>query len=476
MTEFGWILPLLGYGLTLSLLPVVLLSKTRQPVSSVAWILAIVFVPIGGAVFFLLVGLHQPDRRKASRQRSIDELAARRLASPDDARPPSDGDRPEAQRLMRLVQRLVHAWPSSGNHVELLTDTNRTLGLIEQTLLHARESIHLEYYMWRPDRTGTRVRDLLIQRAREGVRVRFLYDAFGSFWLTQRFLRPMREAGIHVATFLPGQSLRERLSFNLRSHRKLVVVDGHIAFTGGMNIGDEYLGRTREAGFWRDAHLRIVGPEVAQHQRVFAEDWFYATDERLEYVAPFPARPTFGDVVAQTIASGPADDVSIVQSVMLEAIGEARDHLLLTTSYFVPPTAILAALENAAYRGVRVRLLLSGRRNLSWPLLAGRAAYDALLRAGVEIFEYQRGLMHAKTLTIDGHWSLVGSANVDCRSMFLNFEAGVALYDVAIAERLERQFDEDARDSKRIDPTMWAQRSRLHVVGENFCRLFTPVL
>jgi len=377
---------------------------------------------------------------------------------------------------MRLVQRLVNAWPSSGNDVELLIDTNRTLGLIEQTLLHARESIHLEYYMWRPDRTGTRVRDLLIARARDGVRVRFLYDAFGSFWLTKQFLSPMRKAGICVATFLPGQTIRERLSFNLRSHRKLVIVDGQVAFTGGMNIGDEYLGRARDTGFWRDAHLRIVGPEVAQHQRVFVEDWFYATGERLEHVEPFPARPTNGTVVAQTIASGPSDDVSIVQSVMLEAIGEARDRLLLTTSYFVPPSAILTALENAAYRGVRVRLLLSGRKNLSWPLLAGRAAYDALLRAGVEIFEYQRGLMHAKTLTIDGHWALVGSANVDCRSMFLNFEAGVALYDAPIAARLERQFDEDARDSHRIDAATWAQRPRLHIVGENFCRLFTPVL
>ena len=161
---------------------------------------------------------------------------------------------------------------------------------------------------------------------------------------------------------------------------------------------------------------------------------------------------------------------------MLEAIGEAQERLLLVTSYFAPPTTIVAALENAAFRGVRVRLLVSGYMNLRCPLLAGRSAYDSLLKAGVEIFEYQRGLMHSKTLTIDGHWSLVGSANVDCRSMFLNFEAGVAMYDKEIASQLEQQFERDARDSTQIMPDVWALRSRIHVIRENFCRLFTPVL
>ena len=343
-------------------------------------------------------------------------------------------------------------------------------------ILNARESIHLEYYIWQPDRTGTRLRDLLIRKAREGVSVRFLYDGFGSFWLTKRFLRPMREAGIQIATFLPGQTFRERWSLNLRNHRKIAVVDGRVAFTGGMNIGDEYIGRSSAIGFWRDAHLRVIGPEVRRHQLVFAEDWLFATGEVLPDTESFPPTPTAGTVTAQTVSGGPEEETSVFQALMLAAINEAQDRLLLVTSYFAPPTAIITALENAAFRGVRVRLLLSGRLNHVGALLAGRAIYDSLLNAGVEISEYQRGLLHSKTLTIDGHWSLVGSANFDCRSLFLNFEAGVILYDERLAQQLEQQFEQDAKDSIRINPADWDRRPWFHIVAENLCRLFTPVL
>ncbi len=476
MTLFDWLLSLLGYGLTLLLLPVVLLLKKRQPVSSVAWMLAIVFIPIAGAVLFLVFGINRIERRKASKQRSNEQLAEQRPQRLEHERQPRDTDRLETRRLMRLTQRLTETWPTSGNDIELLTDTNRALGLIEQALLNARESIHLEYYIWQPDRTGTRIRDLLIRKAREGVRVRFLYDGFGSFWLTKRFLRPMREAGIQIATFLPGQSFRERWSLNLRCHRKIVVVDGRVAFTGGMNIGDEYIGRSSEFMFWRDAHSRVVGPEVWRHQLLFAEDWYFATGEVLPDTESFPPPLATGTVTAQTVNGGPESELSVFQALMLAAINEAQESVLIVTSYFAPPTAIVVALENAALRGVRVRLLLSGRRNHLLTLLAGRAIYDSLLKAGVEIAEYQRGLLHSKTLMIDGHWSLVGSANVDCRSLFLNFESGMVLYDERIAQQLEQQFERDLQDSTLINPEDWERRPWLHIVGENLSRLFTPAL
>ena len=476
MTLFDWLLSLLGYGLTLLLLPVVLLLKKRQPVSSVAWMLAIVFIPIGGAVLFLLFGINRIERRKVSKQQSAEQLAEQHPQRLEHDRPPRDTDRLETRRLMRLAQRLTDAWPTCGNDIELLTDTNRTMGLIEQALLSARESIHLEYYIWQADRTGTRFRDLLIRKAREGVRVRFLYDGFGSFWLTKRFLRPMREAGIQIATFLPGQSFRERWSLNLRCHRKIVVVDGRVAFTGGMNIGDEYIGRSSTSVFWRDAHLRVIGPEVWRHQLVFAEDWYFATGEVLPDTESFPPPAAIGTVTAQTVSGGPESEPSVFQALMLAAINEAQERVLIVTSYFAPPTAIVVAMENAALRGVRVRLLLSGRLNHFLTLLAGRAIYDSLLRAGVEIAEYQRGLLHSKTQTIDGHWSLVGSANVDCRSLFLNFEAGMVLYDERIAQQLEQQFELDMQDSILINPEVWVRRPWFHIVGENLCRLFTPAL
>ncbi len=476
MSYLPWIISSLGYVVTLLLLPVVLLVKKRQTASSVAWMLAIVFLPIGGAVLFLLFGINRVERRKSSKQQAALQLAGRMPEPSEHVWLPGDDQPPEQRQLMRLAQRVAGTLPTHGNEVELLTDTNRMLGLIEQAILSARETLHLEYYIWQPDHTGTRLRDLLIQKAREGVRVRFLYDGLGSFWLTQRFFQPMRDAGIQVATFLPGQTFRERWSLNLRNHRKIVVVDGRVGFTGGMNIGDEYLGRNPVYGFWRDTHLRLVGPVVWQLQHVFAEDWYYATGVVLTRDEAFPTVEAQGDVTAQTLAGGPDNDAEVFHALIFAAINEAKDRVLLVTSYFVPTAAIAEALEGAAYRGVRVRLLLSGRLNHVSTLLAGRSNYEGLLKSGVEIHEYQRGLLHSKTLMIDGHWSLVGSANLDCRSLHLNFEAGVVLYDKRLAEQLEQQFERDLQDAFWIKPEVWQLRPWYHVVGENFCRLFAPVL
>ncbi len=469
-------LSILGYGLTWLLLPVVLLVKKRQPVSSVAWMLAILFLPVAGALLFLAFGINRVERRRSSMRQLALQCAELRPEPAEFVWQVSDDARPETRCLARLAERITGWQPTRGNQIELLTDTNRTLGLIEQAIRDARQSIHLEYYIWQPDKTGTRLRDLLIQKAREGVRVRFLYDGLGSWWLTRRFFHPMHEAGIQVATFLPGQTFRERWSFNLRNHRKIAVVDGQVAFTGGMNIGDEYIGRDPQHRFWRDAHLRIVGPEVWRLQNVFAEDWLFATGESLFTRDSFADVPSGGSTIAHTIASGPDEDLAVMQAIQLEAINEAKQQILLTTSYFVPPSTFVTALENAALRGVRVRLLVSGRFSHIATRYAGRSAYDSLLAAGVEIYEYQRGLLHSKTLTIDGHWSLVGSANLDCRSLFLNFEVGVALLDGPLANQLAEQFDRDVTDALWIKPGVWSRRPRFEIVLENFCRLFQPVM
>ncbi len=377
---------------------------------------------------------------------------------------------------MRLTQEGCDTLPTIGNAITLLNDTNVILRRIEEAIMAARESVHLEYYIWRADATGRRVRDLLIERARAGVKVRFLYDSLGSLYLGREFLHPMRDAGITVATFLPGQSFRERWSFNLRSHRKLVVVDGRVGFTGGMNIGDEYLGRNKLLGFWRDTHLQMTGPVVLQLQQVFAEDWYYATGEELTLPERVPESVEQGDIVAQVVSGGPTGEMRTFHLLMFSAINEAQQSITLATSYFVPTEALMLALETAAHRGVRVRLLLAGRAVYRWTVLAGRSYYEPLLEAGVEIYEYRRGILHAKTLTIDGHWSLVGTANFDSRSLLLNFEVGVAVYNPAFADELEAQFAEDLRHAKQIRLDYWVKRPLRQVLIENLCRLGAPLL
>ncbi|MCH8828660.1 MAG: cardiolipin synthase [Planctomycetes bacterium] len=464
------------YLLTLLLIRYVLLLKKRNPASTVAWILAIIMLPLMGGLLFLVFGINRVKRRRTERERARQKSSASALRLSQYHVILGDVLNEQQQRLMRLARRVAGTTATGGNQIEVLVDTNRTLGLIEQSIGAAEESLHLEYYIWQPDRTGSRIRDLLIEKAKEGIAVRFLYDKIGSMRLGRKFLKPMRAAGIQVASFLPGTTLRERWSVNLRSHRKILIVDGKFGFTGGMNIGDEYVGKNPRLGFWRDTHLRMTGPTVLQLQQVFAEDWFFATGEQLDHATYFSSPAETGKTIAQVIAGEPAGDVDTFYALMFAAINEARQRVTLATSYFIPPISLMTALESAAYRGVKVRLLVTGRSEHFWTLLAARSYYDSLLAAGVEIFEYNRGLLHSKTLTIDGNWSLIGTPNFDARSLLLNFEVGVVMYDFGIAVQLEEQFQNDLKWSDRITAEDRQRLSAWKVLGENVCRLFAPVL
>jgi cardiolipin synthase A/B len=465
------------YLLSLYLIRWVLLLKSREPTSSLAWILLIIVLPVLGGLLFLVFGINRVERKAVGMKRQTRRVLGPNL--PQLARfesPPVDSREPLRDGLLKLATQINLMPATFGNKVEVLSQTPRTMELIEQAIEEARETLHLEYYIWRPDRTGTHLRDLLIQKAREGVAVRFLYDGIGSMTLSRRFLRPMREAGILVAAFLPGRAFLHRWSINLRSHRKILVADGRIGFTGGMNIGDEYLGKNPQLGFWRDTHLRLHGPSVVQLQQVFVEDWLFATNEELSLDEVFPEPRESGDVVAQVLVGEPIGDLSTFHSVLFAAINDARKQILITASYFVPPESLVTSLQTAARQGVRVRLVISGRSTYFWTLAAGRSYYESLLRAGVEIYEYQHGLMHAKTITIDGQWSLVGTANFDTRSLFLNFEVGVAVYDERIAAQLEEMFEADVARSTQVSLDRWLLRPESHVVFENVWRLFAPVL
>ncbi|HVJ69355.1 MAG TPA: cardiolipin synthase [Caulifigura sp.] len=469
---------LFGYGLTLVLIRWVILTRRRQPASTVAWILAIVLLPYFGGLLFLFFGINRVERRKRRRRAARKTMTGKMpaLIPLSLEHEPLKSFPEPVHRMVKLAARLDDSLVTGDNTIEVFNDTNIILRRIEEAIIAAKHSIHLEYYIWRPDKTGIRLRDLLIKKAREGVKVRFLYDGLGSIWLTRAFMKPLRESGAHAAVFIPGRSLRERWSFNLRSHRKIVVVDGHTGLTGGMNIGEEYLGRNRRLGYWRDTHLLIHGSCVSQLQQVFTEDWFYATGEDVHGPGIFPAPVSSGQVAAQVISSGPDGDLREFHSLMFAAINDAREEVLLTTSYFIPTDALLAALCTAAARGVRVRMIVPGKSDHPFVIYAGRSYYDQLLEAGVEIHEYRRGVMHAKTLVIDSEWALVGSPNFDPRSLLLNFEVGVVMYDRGIVNTLKDHFETDVGYSTHIRREEFEKRALRSVFVENFCRLFSPVL
>ncbi|HET6422437.1 MAG TPA: cardiolipin synthase [Planctomycetaceae bacterium] len=467
---------ILGYLLTLALVPMVILTKKPSPVSTVAWVMVIVTMPFLGAILFLIFGINRVGRRVSRRHaaaefvtRGLPQLASHHLLLTDDLNPTQ-------RSLLVLAERVGETKATSGNRVQLYAHTKQAFEAIQAAIDQAQKSIHLEYYIWQPDKIGTRIRDQLIARAKAGVKVRFLYDALGSMRITEAFLEPMRRAGIQAAPFLPGRSLRERWSINLRSHRKIVLIDSVIGFTGGMNVGDEYLGKNKHFGYWRDTHLKLEGPAVQQLQEVFATDWYFATEEELNVGESFPQPEAVGRVDAQVLAGGPDRAESVFHSTFFAAINEAKQRITLATSYFVPTPALCTALETAALRGVKTRVLVSGPVTYWTSYHACRSFYDELLDAGVEIYEYRRGQQHAKTLTVDGCWSLVGTPNFDARSVFLNFEVGLALYNTGLAEQLEDHFDQDLADSVRIELSEWKKRSTWERVKENSCRMFAPVL
>lgn len=464
-----------GYLLTLLLIPYVLLQK-KQSVSKLAWSMVIVALPYIGGLLFLLFGINRVARRAELKQASR-ELIGRNLPGLAQYQIlPDESFGHQVHRMMRTADSISTTRPCYGNTVEILADTNRTLGLIEQAILSAEKWIHLEYYIWQPDKTGRKLRDMLIKKAREGVQIRFLFDGIGSLLMGKKFIQPMRDAGIEVAGALPGASFRERWSINLRNHRKIVVVDGQVGFTGGMNIGNEYIGKNPRLGFWRDTHLKLRGPTVLQLQQIFAEDWFFATGEQLTGREWFPHPIESGNEVAQVLAGGPDGEMDVFHVMYFAAINEAREQITLATSYFIPTPALISALQAAAYRGVRVRIMVPAIADHRWMVVAGRSFYDPLLEAGVEIYEFHRGPLHSKTITIDGAWSMVGSPNFDTRSLLLNFEVAVALYGPRAATILEEQFADDLRHARRVDPKDFTQRKLSTKVAEQILQLFSPVL
>jgi cardiolipin synthase len=341
----------------------------------------------------------------------------------------------------------------------------------------AQHHVHMQFFIARGDESGKRFMTALAERAQAGVEVRFLYDAVGSWRLHTRVLRILEKQGGRIHPYLTlVNPLRRRVQINLRNHRKILVVDGRIGFTGGFNLGDEYLGRAPFFGNWRDTFVRIDGPAVADLQRVFAEDWSFSTDEVLSADAYYPATPAQGDATIQVAWSGPDQEIKMIREVYFAAIMRARRRVWLATPYFVPDAALFDALCLAARLGRDVRVLCPFRPDKWLPHLAGRYNWAELMRAGGKVYQYTDGFLHLKLLMIDDSWSSVGSTNFDNRSLHLNFEATCLIESAAVQAELERAFLRDLAQSIRLDEATFANRPFVAKMAENACRLLSPVL
>ncbi len=452
-------------------IPSVLLSK-KEPATAVAWVLFVLLVPLVGSLAFWAFGYNYLLRRVQHQRRQRPLLRARqgRAAPPAGPGPGIDPD------LALLAQRF-HAFEArGGNTVTFYHDTAAAYAAILAAAEAAVHHVHLEFFIFRSDAAGLRLLDLLTRKAKEGVRVRLLYDAMGSVHLRQRALEPLRAAGGRATAFLPLNPLRSRVQINLRNHRKIVVADGRVAFTGGMNVGDDYLGHGPKFGYWRDTLLRVEGPAVADLQRIFCEDWDFAVRETLEGDGYYPPPAEAGTDVVQVAASGPDQEVNTLREIYFMAFLAARERLWVASPYTIPDAGLTDALRLARGRGVDVRILTIARPDHILSFYAGKSYWSDLLAMGVKVYLYTKGMMHSKLVLVDGAWASVGSANLDNRSLHLNFEVGCLLHTPARVAELEAAFLRDLEASTPLDPAEYERRSALARTAENACRLLSPVL
>jgi len=396
-------------------------------------------------------------------------------------RHPPPGNRPDSalhdseRRHARLLHRALGRSLVPGNLAEVLVDGEQTHRAMFDAIAVARDHVNIESYILEDAGPGSELRELLLLKRSEGVRINVIYDAFGSWTTPSRYFDSLREAGVQLLEFNPINPLRHpiRWSIHLRDHRKLLIVDGNIAFIGGVNISSVYSAppaRSQQALQWRDTHLRIQGPVVADLQRLYLDHWHSRAHSAPQPSAYFPPLQRVGDHGVAVAACAAGRRRNPLYRALLAAIRGAERSVCITSAYFVPTRRLVRALVEAAHRGVEVRLALPGISDAWAPLAAGRSKYGRLLQAGVRVFERHNAILHAKTALIDGVWVTVGSSNMDWRSLLHNAEANVVIVDRDVGRRFQQMFEADIAESEELTLERWQRRGWMARFGEWLAR------
>ncbi|MDJ0523161.1 MAG: cardiolipin synthase [Planctomycetota bacterium] len=450
------------------------LARKREASAALGWSLAVVLLPILGPILFLTFGLTRLPRRLRRKVRHRESFSGR--MAPRSAAAPVDERDERWLPLRASLERLEEAPPVDGNAVTLLEQGKAAFVRMFDAVRAAQHHVHIEMYIFRNDRLGRRLLDLLVEKAQAGVEVRLCVDYIGTLarW---RLLRKLRKAGGEGAVFLPVWPFGKRFVPNLRNHRKLLVCDGEVAFFGGLNVGEEYLGHRKPGRDWCDLQVEVRGPAVADAQRVFVEDWDFAAGKLLEGPAYFPPSSDAGASCVQMVTGGPDREVNAIREVFLHAFVRARSRLRIASPYVVPDLALRDALATAARSGVEVDLITQ-----SWPPdnflaeLAGSYYFDELLAAGVRIHRYAPGMMHGKLVIADDGLAVLGSANLDNRSLQLNFEVAGLFTSAGDVGAMTERFDSLLSRSEELTPARYEERGRMRRVGEGMARLLAPLL
>ena len=451
----------------------VIVSENRNASKSLAWILALIFLPVFGILLYMLFGQSMRNASLLSKKNSEKLRACNTPPLVDiDTLPISEN----CKQLVLMCRRLGTARYYVGNDIRMYVRGRDKFNDLLHDIEQAQSFIHIQYFIFRDDNLGRQVRDALIGAVRRGVEVRLLYDDMGCFAPFSTFFKDMKREGIEVCPFMKIFQIRSSYRLNFRNHRKIVVIDGRIGYIGGMNVADRYINGDEDLS-WRDTHMRVEGAAVHGLQTSFAIDWGYEKDEMLTGDKYFPNLPSMGNMDVQVIFSGPFGGWDSIAMMCEKILSMAHRYVYIQTPYFLPTDSLVNALQVAALSGVDVRIMIPYKTDW-WVMRYGSFSYvSQMLMAGIKIYMYMPGMLHAKTIVVDDELSSVGSANFDFRSFEHNFETNAMIYNKEMAERVKGDFFDDMKHCVLIDDIeAWRKRPLVQKVCESVVRLISPVL
>ena len=462
---------------------VIIFFQRREPRSVWTWLLVLYALPIVGFILYLMIGQDMHKSKMFKLKEMEDELEAVIKAQEDSIARRKYKDGPEElgdyESLIIYNMESSNSLLTKNNDIKIITDGKEKFSKLQEDIKAARKFIHIQYYIIRMDELFDHLKDMLLEKVKEGVEVRILYDSMGCKSVPKKYFKNLQRQGIQMAEFFPAFLGRLQLRINYRNHRKIVVVDGETAYIGGFNVGREYLGLDEKFGYWRDTHLRIQGSAVPELQTRFILDWDYAAKENLiaqKMYYPKPSIPFSGESQIQVISSGPDSTYHNIRNNFLRLIHSAKKNIYIQTPYFIPDESIMDALKMAAVAGIDIRIMIPCKPDHPFVYWATYAYIGEMIRAGGRCYTYNNGFLHAKGMIVDGKVMCFGTANMDIRSFKLNFEVNVMVYDKEISKKMEQIFIKDLKKCSEITSYVYARRKIIVRVKEQFCRLLSPLM
>lgn len=474
-----FILRLINFGFIIS----IIFIERKKPESAIGWILAIVFLPYVGIILYLLLGeTFRFKAKRMDRNKILNDEEYKRNISMQLRYLSNNKDLAKEFPFLDLIILNVNnagSLISSNNEIKIFTNATDKYESMFEDIANAKSSIHISYFIIRRDEIGRKLVDLLEQKAKEGVEVRLLYDKIGSRQTTGKFFNPITKAGGMVKDYFPTK-IWFRPLLNHRNHRKMIIIDGTISYIGGMNIGKEYTGASKRLTPWRDTHLKIIGSSSNLIQIQFFLDYMFVSKEKIDFANEeifntyFPVIKDEGDKVIQIVASGPDYKEPNIRNSFIKMINNAKENIYIQTPYFIPDEAIYSALRIAAKSGVKIKLMIPGIPDKRSVYYASLSHLHQLLEDNIEVY-YYNGFLHSKVIVCDENITTIGSANLDRRSFNLNFEINAIVYDKDFAKENIAIFNEDIKNSKKIDLQTHRKRNILQKAIEQICRLLAPL-